>query len=61
MKFVRCLLLMSIAVSTASCATSGSYCEIAKTLHPSRSDVLTQKTKEQLLEHNLTYERVCNE
>ena len=59
MKYVKCLLAISIVSLSAGCVTNGNYCDIAKTIHHSRQDILTEKTKSQLVENNLTYEKLC--
>lgn len=55
----RVLILSLIVASTAGCVTSGNYCDLAQQLYPSRKDVLTRGTKEQIVEINEKYEKFC--
>lgn len=54
--------LLLIAVSTAGCATDPllkSDCDWAQPIRPSRQDVLTRQTREQILAHNEVGARIC--
>ena len=54
--------LLLIAVSTAGCATDPrlkSDCDWAQPIRPSRHDVLTRQTREQILAHNEVGARIC--
>ena len=51
--------LMLISVSIAGCATSVGTCDWGKPIRPSRSDVLTRQTANQILAHNETGARLC--
>jgi hypothetical protein len=54
--------LLSITVSTAGCATDSrlkSDCDWAQPIKPSRQDVLTRQTKEQILAHNESGAKIC--
>ena len=54
--------LLLIAVSIAGCATDPrlkSDCDWAQPIRPSRHDVLTRKTKEQIAAHNEAGARIC--
>ena len=56
-------MLLLIAVSTAGCATDPlvrSDCDWAQPIKPSREDVLTRQTKEQVVAHNELGSRLCN-
>jgi hypothetical protein len=62
MTFRTAVILLSIAVSTTGCATDPrlkSDCDWAQPIKPSRQDVLTRQTKEQLLAHNETGAKIC--
>lgn len=62
MTFRSILILASIAVSIAGCATDPIFrsdCDWAEPIRPSRSDVLTRQTKEQILAHNEAGARLC--
>jgi hypothetical protein len=62
MMFRTAAILISIAVSTAGCATDlrlTSDCDWAQPIRPSRSDVLTRQTKEQILAHNDAGAKIC--
>jgi hypothetical protein len=55
-------ILLSIAVSTAGCATdplSKADCDWAQPIKPSRKDVLTRQTKEQIAAHNEAGAEFC--
>ena len=55
-------MLLLIAVSTAGCATDprlNSDCDWAQPIRPSRQDVLTRQTREQILAHNEAGQRLC--
>jgi len=44
----------------SGCATSsGNYCDLGRSINPSRSDVLTKGTKEQIVENNKIYASIC--
>ena len=49
----------------AGCGTSGaairSGCEWAKPIWPSKADVLTRETEDQIFIHNETWERLCRQ
>lgn len=58
----RILTLALISASTAGCATNAAFksdCDWARPILPSREDVLTRETKEQIVAHNETGERLC--
>jgi hypothetical protein len=60
--FRTAAILLSIAVSTAGCATDlrlKSDCDWAQPIRPSRSDVITRQTKEQILAHNEAGQKFC--
>ena len=62
MRFRTAVILLSIAVSTAGCATDTrlrSDCDWAQPIRPSRQDVLTRQTKAQILAHNEAGARLC--
>jgi len=62
MMFRTAPILLSIAVSAAGCATDPrlkSDCDWAQPIRPSRSDVLTRQTKEQILAHNEAGAKIC--
>ena len=55
-------MLLLIAVSIAGCATdplTRSDCDWAQPIKPSRKDVLTRQTKEQIAAHNEVGSRLC--
>jgi hypothetical protein len=55
-------MLILIAVSTTGCATDPrlrSDCDWAQPIRPSRHDVLTRQTKEQIAAHNEVGEKFC--
>ena len=55
MMFKPIAMLLLIAVSTAGCATerlARNDCDWAQPIRPSRKDVLTRQTKEQIAAHN---------
>jgi hypothetical protein len=55
-------MLLLIAVSTAGCATdpfARNDCDWAQPIEPSRKDVLTRQTKEQIVSHNEIGSKVC--
>ena len=55
-------ILLSIAVSTVGCATDPrlhSDCDWAQPIRPSRQDVLTRQTREQILAHNEAGQKLC--
>ena len=55
-------MLLLIAVSTAGCATerlARNDCDWAQPIRPSRNDVLTRQTKEQIAAHNEAGARIC--
>jgi predicted nucleic acid-binding Zn ribbon protein len=63
MMFKRTATLLLIAVSIAGCATDPrlkSDCDWAQPIRPSRKDVLTRQTKEQIAAHNEAGTRLCN-
>jgi hypothetical protein len=60
--FRRIAMLLLIAVSSAGCATDPrlkSDCDWAQPIKPSRKDVLTRQTKEQIAAHNELGGRLC--
>ena len=62
MTFKTIVILLLIAVSTAGCATeqlARNDCDWAQPIRPSRQDVLTRKTKEQISAHNESGARIC--
>ncbi len=59
MKCVRLTPLLLMIGSLAGCGTSGSYCDIARAVHPSRHDRLTEETQRQILAENEKLERIC--
>jgi hypothetical protein len=62
MMFKRIAMLLLIAVSTAGCATDPrlkSDCDWSQPIKPSRKDVLTRQTKEQIVAHNEAGARIC--
>ena len=62
MTFKPAAMLLLIAVSTAGCATDPklrSDCDWARPIRPSRQDVLTRQTKEQIAAHNEAGAKFC--
>jgi hypothetical protein len=62
MMFRTAAILLSIAVLIAGCATDPrlkSDCDWAQPIRPSRSDVLTRQTKEQIAAHNEAGAKLC--
>ena len=62
MMFRTAAIVLSIAVSTAGCATDPrlkSECDWAQPIMPSRADVLTRQTKQQILAHNEAGAKIC--
>jgi hypothetical protein len=64
MRFATLTALISIAVLTAGCAMTGprhlrADCDWAEPIRPSREDVLTDGTLEQIVAHNEIGERLC--
>lgn len=62
MTFKTAAMLLLIAVSTAGCAADPrlkSDCDWAEPIRPSRQDVLTRQTKEQILAHNAAGAKIC--
>jgi len=63
MKFATLTALSLIAVLTAGCATAPlllrNDCDWAEPIRPSRDDVLTDGTLEQIVAHNEIGERLC--
>ncbi len=60
--FRTAAILFSIAVSIAGCATDlrpKSDCDWAQPIKPSRQDVLTRQTNEQILAHNESGAKIC--
>jgi hypothetical protein len=59
MKLSVCLMAMLLA----GCATTGvvtnNYCDVTKPIYVSKSDVFTDGTARQILEHNETWKRIC--
>jgi hypothetical protein len=63
MTYKAIAMLLLIAVSTAGCATervARNDCDWAQPISPSRKDVLTRQTKEQISAHNESGTRICN-
>jgi hypothetical protein len=62
MTFKTIAMLVLIAVSTPGCATDPglrSDCDWAQPIRPSRSDVLSRQTREQILAHNEAGAKIC--
>jgi hypothetical protein len=62
MTYKTTAMLILIAVSTAGCATdplTRSDCDWAQPIKPSRKDVLTRQTKEQIAAHNEAWAQLC--
>jgi hypothetical protein len=62
MTFKPIAMLLLIAVSTAGCATDPRFrndCDWAQPIRPSRKEVLTRQTKEQIAAHNEAGARIC--
>ena len=62
MTYRTAAVLLSIAVSAAGCATDPRLkgdCDWVQPIRPSKADVLTHQTKEQILAHNESGARVC--
>ncbi len=62
MRFATLAMIASIAVSIAGCATDPIFrndCDWAKSIKPSRADVLSRQTKEQIADHNEIGARLC--
>ncbi len=62
MTFKTAASLLLIAASTAGCATDlrlKSDCDWAQPIWPSRQDVLTRQTKEQIASHNEAGAKLC--
>ena len=62
MTFKTIAMLVLIAASTAGCVTDPrlhSDCDWAQPIKPSRQDVLTRQTKEQIAAHNDIGMRLC--
>lgn len=62
MRYRRTATLLLIAVSIAGCATDPrlrSDCDWAQPIRPSRQDVLTRQTMEQIAAHNEAGARLC--
>ena len=62
MTFRTAVILLLIAVSAAGCATDprlkGDY-DWVQPIRPSKADVLTRQTKEQILAHNEAGAKIC--
>lgn len=51
---------LALMLALASgCATSGSYCDIARPVRPSVDDNMTPETKRQILTENQKLEKLC--
>ncbi len=65
MKLRRSILLLLVGVSVISCVSTprNSYCEIATPIYLEENDVniISESLVNDLLIHNKTYERLCNE
>jgi hypothetical protein len=62
MMFRTAAILLSIGVSTAGCAIDPRLkidCDWVQPIRPSKSDVLTRQTKEQILAHNEAGRKIC--
>jgi hypothetical protein len=62
MTFRLTVMLLLIVVLTAGCATDlrlKNDCDWAQPIRPSRQDVLTRQTKEQIAAHNDAGARIC--
>ena len=62
MTFKRIVMLLLTTVSIAGCATeqlARNECDWAQPIRPSRHDVLTRQTKEQIAVHNEAGARIC--
>ena len=62
MTFRTAAILLSISVSAAGCATDlrlKNDCDWAQPNRPSKADVLTRQTKEQILAHNEAGTKIC--
>jgi hypothetical protein len=62
MRFATLAMIASIGVSIAGCATDPILrkdCDWAKPIKPSRADVLSRQTKEQIAAHNEIGARLC--
>jgi hypothetical protein len=60
--FNRIVMMLLIVVSTAGCVTerlARNDCDWAQPISPSRQDVLTRQTKEQIAAHNEVGARIC--
>ncbi len=51
--------LALIVVLLSGCATSGSYCDIARPVRPSVEDQMTSETKRQILTENEKLQKLC--
>ena len=62
MIFKQIVMLLLIAGSTAGCATeqvARNDCDWAQPIRPSRKEVLTRQTKQQIVAHNEVGARIC--
>ena len=62
MTFRTAVILLLIAVSAAGCATDPRLkgdCDWVQPIRPSKADVLTRQTKEQILAHNEAGAMIC--
>ncbi|WCK22715.1 hypothetical protein [Agrobacterium pusense] len=59
MKSVILTTMMLIVVLLSGCATSGSYCDIARPVRPSIDDQMTPETKRQILTENEKLQKLC--
>lgn len=63
MKLDRCrLAVLVIASSVTGCASHSpppAFCAVAAPIYVAQEDVFTDKTAEQVLEHNLIGQRLC--
>ena len=62
MTFKPAAMLLLTAVSIAGCATDPKFrsdCDWAQPIRPSRQDVLTRQTKEQIASHNEAGAKIC--
>ncbi|POO54410.1 hypothetical protein CPJ18_02640 [Agrobacterium rosae] len=53
------MMLALMMLLASGCATSGSYCDIAKAVRPSVADSLSIETKRQILAENEKLQKLC--
>lgn len=56
----QCLLMLGVTLFVSGCATTD-YCQLASPIYPTSKDVniISQQLTDQVLNNNVTYERVC--